>query len=619
MMGCNAHVLEIGGSAATEPGTLSVSDSCVEAIGSVAEAEERLASGTYDRVVADRVRVGTSDDRQSGCKSGDPECLLEQLHRRNVHLDAAMKVTDIAMSALELDDLLDAILRRLIELTGADTSVILLNEGDLLRARTSFRAGEKAHKRYTIPVGKGFAGTIAQTRKSLYIRDAQSDPLVVDESVRRRGIRSMLGTPIVYNDELIGVLHIDWLDIHQWSEDDLQLLNLVADGSGMAIVNTRLREELRKASQLRSVLELAPDGIVIVDKDGSITFANSEAGKMFAYDAGELLGKPIEALIPERYRDRHVGHRADYAVEPRTRPMGIGLELYGLRKDGTEFPVEIALSPSWADGELTVTAVIRDTTERKRAEEEIRRLNADLERRVRSRTAQLEAANKELEAFSYSVSHDLSAPLRLIDGFSRDLAKSYQDKLDDRGRKDIKWIRESTAKMADLIDDLLRLSRIGRAEMHFREVDLSAVTQSIAGDLQRQSKDRQVSFAIQPGVISRADDGLIRIVIQNLLENAWKFTSKIPEACIEFGTSEHGAERVYFVRDNGAGFAMTYADRLFTPFERLHTEAEFPGTGIGLAIVRRIINRHHGRVWAEGEVGKGATIYFTLHPEGEQA
>lgn len=290
-----------------------------------------------------------------------------------------------------------------------------------------------------------------------------------------------------------------------------------------------------------------------------------------------------------------------------------------MRKDGTEFPVEIALGPSWAEGELTVTAIVRDTTERKRAEEEIRRLNADLERRVTSRTAQLEAANKELEAFSYSVSHDLSAPLRLIDGFSRDLAKDYQDKLDERGRKDVKWIRESTAKMARLIDDLLRLSRIGRAETHFRDVDLSTIARSIATDIQRQSPTRHVSFVIQPGVIARADDGLVRIALEHLMENAWKFTSKTAKAQIEFGANENGPERVYFVRDNGAGFDMKYADRLFAPFERLHTEAEFPGTGIGLAIVRRIVNRHNGRVWAQGEIGKGATIFFTLTPEGAQA
>lgn len=382
--------------------------------------------------------------------------------------------------------------------------------------------------------------------------------------------------------------------------------------------NDALNRERAVETWARSVLELAPDGIIVVDKAGSITFVNDQADKMFAYEQDELLGKPVEGLIPERYRSVHVGHRADYAAEPRTRPMGIGLELYGLRKDGVEFPVEIALSPTRTRGELTVTAIIRDVTDRKRAEEEIKRLNADLERRVIARTAQFEAANKELEAFNYSVSHDLSAPLRLIDGFSRDLAEGYRDKLDQRGIQDITWIRESVAKMAALIDDLLRLSRIGRVEARFQDVDLSAIVQSVADDLRREDPLREVTFAIQPGVIARADSRLILIALENLIGNAWKFTSKTPDARIEFGVSEQAGEPVYFVTDNGAGFDMTYSDRLFAPFERLHTEAEFPGTGIGLAIVRRTINRHNGRVWAHGAVGKGATIYFTLHPEGEQ-
>lgn len=374
-----------------------------------------------------------------------------------------------------------------------------------------------------------------------------------------------------------------------------------------------------KAAEIRArlVLELAPDGIVTVDKHGRITFASNQMEKIFGYKPDDLLGRQIETLIPERFHDLHITHRAEYSVSPRTRPMGVGLELYGLRKDGTEFPVEIALAPTWAENELTVTAIIRDITERKQAEAEIRKLNAELEERVRARTAQLEEANKELEAFSYSVSHDLSAPLRLIDGFSRDLDKTYEDKLDDRGKKDLKWIRESVAKMADLIDDLLQLSRIGRQQAQFETVDLSSIVNSITTDLQKQNPERQIIVSIQPNITAHAEPNLLHIVLDHLIDNAWKFTSKTTEARIEFGTSEDGDERVYFVKDNGVGFDMKYAGRLFAPFERLHTENEFPGTGIGLAIVRRIINRHHGRVWAEGEVGRGATIYFTLQAERE--
>ena len=296
--------------------------------------------------------------------------------------------------------------------------------------------------------------------------------------------------------------------------------------------SARARAE-QEAARAGSVLELAPDGIVVVNTDGSITFANGEAERLFAYRRGELVGKTVESLIPESYRTRHLIHRADYAADPHIRPMGVGLELYGLRGDGTEFPVEIALSPTWVDDELMVTAIIRDVTDRKRAEMEIKKLNAELEQRVRAATAQLEAANKELEAFNYSVWHDLSAPLRLIDGFSRDLAVRYQDILDDRGKKDIEWIRESVGKMGHLIDDLLRLSRISRAGVRMQDVDLTAMAWSIADELRARDAQRKVSFVVQPGLFARAEAGLIRIALENLMGNAWKFTSKTPDAVIE--------------------------------------------------------------------------------------
>jgi signal transduction histidine kinase len=240
----------------------------------------------------------------------------------------------------------------------------------------------------------------------------------------------------------------------------------------------------------------------------------------------------------------------------------------------------------------------------------------ELEQRVQERTTQLTAANKELEAFSYSVSHDLRAPLRSIDGFSQVLLEDYGDRLDEQGKQHLDRIRAGTQRMGSLIDDLLNLSRVTRGEIHMARLDMSALARSVVADLQKAQPERQVEFRIEDDLETKADHGLLRIVLENLLSNAWKFTSKHPSACIEFGKMGHNGAPAYFVRDDGAGFDPAYAARLFGAFQRLHAMTEFPGTGVGLATVQRIINRHGGRIWAESAVGSGATFYFTLAENG---
>ncbi|HEX2249446.1 MAG TPA: response regulator [Gemmatimonadales bacterium] len=225
---------------------------------------------------------------------------------------------------------------------------------------------------------------------------------------------------------------------------------------------------------------------------------------------------------------------------------------------------------------------------------------------------ELEHKNRELESFSYAVSHDLRAPLRRIDSFSRAVLESQSDRLDDTGRKFLTRVREASQHMAQLIDDVLYLSKVTRAELREQEVDLSAVASTILERLGEGAPDRKVELKIRPGIIVTGDGQLLKIALTNLLENAWKFTGSQPDARIEFGITYSAGEPTYFVRDNGAGFDMTYAARLFGPFQRLHAQHEFPGSGIGLATVQRIIHRHGGRVWAEGLVGQGATFYFTL-------
>lgn len=254
----------------------------------------------------------------------------------------------------------------------------------------------------------------------------------------------------------------------------------------------------------------------------------------------------------------------------------------------------------------------REVGERHQAEQEVRDLNATLELRVRERTAELATVNRELEAFASSVSHDLRAPLRAIDGFSRIVLRDELPALSERGRENLQRVRAATQRMAGLIDDLLRLSRTARTGFRRVPLDLAALAREIATELAVAEPGRRVIWHIAPALTARADPGLIRAVLENLLGNAWKFTSHRPEAAIEFARLGSLAEDAFYVRDNGAGFDPRYADKLFGAFQRLHAAEEFPGTGIGLATVQRIIQRHGGRVWAEGAVEAGATFYFTL-------
>ena len=268
----------------------------------------------------------------------------------------------------------------------------------------------------------------------------------------------------------------------------------------------------------------------------------------------------------------------------------------------------MSLSPLEAEDGLLVSAAIRDITLRKQIEEDFQKLNEDLKQRA----AQLEAANRELESFSYSVSHDLRAPLRSIDGFSHAVLEDYGDQLPAQARSYLERVRAAAQRMAVLIDDLLNLSRVTRAPLEPKFLNLSAMADDIMRGLKESQPERQANFFIEPNLMVEVDPHLMHIALENLLGNAWKFTSKQPQTRIEFGQQSKVRERTFYVRDNGAGFDMAYVNKLFGVFQRLHAASEYPGTGIGLATVQRIIKIHGGRIWAEGEEGQGATFYFTL-------
>jgi PAS domain S-box-containing protein len=364
------------------------------------------------------------------------------------------------------------------------------------------------------------------------------------------------------------------------------------------------REEHFSAALVRSM----PGVFFLLDSKGLLRRWNENLQTITAGTSTSLIGKPVLDFFPASAHAR-LRREARRALTQRTASFEAEL-LSG----GVPLVHAFSLYRIDLDGLPHLLGTGLDIRAQKEAEQSMVALNQRLETRVKERTAELLTAMRELESFSYSVSHDLAAPLRGIDGFSRMIEEDYADKLDDRGRDYLQRIRLATQRMHRLIDDLLGLARITRNEMHRQVVDVSALAQDVAAELTRGEPARQVEFIIGEGLRVYADASLFRIAIDNLLRNAWKFTGRHPAARIEVGCLKRGRELMYFVRDDGAGFDMRYANKLFGPFQRLHSVGEFSGSGIGLAIVHRIVQRHGGRIWAEAEVERGACFYFTLEP-----
>lgn len=406
-------------------------------------------------------------------------------------------------------------------------------------------------------------------------------------------VLSCLAVPIGTPQEPIGAVALYYPKTRTFTVGDVRFAQAIAQ---TLAESANARESHRRMAQ---VLESIRDAFVAVDRNMKITYVNSQMARYFQVKASDVVGRHIEEYLRIFDRDGQAlsGFRAALAQE---RSVTYETHLNGRWYETRLYP--------FATG---VAGYTRDVTRRRTEQQRILDLNAELERRVEERTKQLELANKELESFSYSVSHDLRAPLRAIDGFSQALVEDYGAALDERGQNYLQRVRKAAQRMADLIDALLRLAKVARVPMRIGDVDISSAAEAVLCELREGEPERQIESVVQPGLRASGEPSLVLVALQNLIGNAWKFTRRTNGARIEVG---RGPEGEFYVSDNGAGFDMAYQNKLFGAFQRLHSADDYEGTGIGLATVARIVHRHGGSIRAEGATGKGASFYFTLPP-----
>ena len=470
--------------------------------------------------------------------------------------------------------------------------------------------------------GKSLTDHIFRTGQSLLCDMAMHREMERRGEVELIGSTSpiWLGVPLKVEDKTIGVMAIQHYDDPEaYGENEQRMLEFVSTQVAHAIEHKRAEEALQDSEAFtRAVIEHSPIGISVRSKNGQLLSFNKAWQDIWAipddeininltkvrddleFDLRDTYLAPHLEKVKKVYKEGGLLHITDLKTSGK-RPgsaLWVSQHFYAIKDD---------------DGEVAQVVILtEDVSEKKKVEEKIRKLNDELEQRTQDRTAELEISNKELEAFSYSVSHDLRAPLRAINGFSSILAEEYSDVLDDEALDYLERMRTSSKKMDRLINDLLSLSRLGRTELTHTTIDLTEIAKRVFNSLAQEEPHREFNFKVTPCPKVVADEHLMEVMLNNLFSNAIKFTRDRLLGLIEFGCQESEEGLVFFVRDNGVGFNMKFVDKIFSPFHRLHTEVEFDGTGIGLALVRRIIQRHGGQIWAESQENKGTTIFFRL-------
>ncbi len=551
----------------------------------------------------------------------------EEALREESRMLEVLNRTGTALAAeLDMERLVQVVTNAGKDVTGAMFGAFshkqMNGHGERFSIHTTSDAPHGIFERLPLPPHRASAPPAEAEREIIRIDDVLHDARAPKSLLRASSarheppVRSYLAIPVVSRSgEVLGGLLFGHPAPGIFTERSQRLLAGIAAQAAVALDNARLYHAVRKSeSHFRQLADAMPQIVWTAKPDGRIDYMNHRWFEYTGTSEDEKNHEGWFSFLHEEdcHRCAEAWHQAVASgqflqIECRLKEHRTGNYRWHLIR-AVPIHDEQNCIASWF-GTST------DIDDQKRAEAEVRELNAALERRVSERTAQLQASNKELEAFSYSVSHDLRAPLRSIDAFSQLVREDYQDKLDDQGKQYLDIVGESSRHMGQLIDDLLHLSRVTRTEMRRRPVDLSSLARQIVAGLRQLEPQRQVKVDIASDLRAEGDERLLRIALENLINNAWKFTAKQPQARIEFGSEIQDGRPVFFVRDNGAGFDMAYANKLFGAFQRLHSANEFPGHGVGLATVQRIINRHGGRIWASAAVNQGASFYFTLPDE----